>query len=142
MANLPISVLPNVLASGVTPTDLLVIVNYDVITGTTKNITAFDLQTYVTSGLTDYYVTGGTYSGGTLVLDRQDGSVTISGFTTGTTLYEVGTSVDSTQRIGVGANASGQYSVVSGGYNNTTLTSGSTIGGGIYNTIDSISYYY
>lgn len=36
-----------------------------------------------TSGLTDYYVTGGTFStsGGTLILDRQNGSFEITGFT-------------------------------------------------------------
>jgi hypothetical protein len=81
MANLPISVLPNVLASGVTPIDLLVIVNYDVFSGTTKNITALDLQTYVTSGITDDIITGGTYSGGTLVLNTPGGPINISGFT-------------------------------------------------------------
>ena len=107
MANLPISVLPNVTATGVTPNDLLVIVNYDTVLGDTKNITALDLKTYINSGSTQ--------------------------------LYEVGSGTDSTQRIGVCANASGQYSVVSGGFNNITLTSGSTIGGGIYNTIDSIT---
>jgi hypothetical protein len=81
MANLPISVLPNVLASGVTLDDLLVIVNYDVPSGTTKNITTFDLQTYVTSGITDDIITGGTYSGGTLVLNTPGGPINISGFT-------------------------------------------------------------
>ena len=81
MANLPISVLPNVNANGVTPTDLLVIVNYDVFTGTTKNITAFDLQTYITSGITDDIITGGTYSGGALVLNAPGGPINISGFT-------------------------------------------------------------
>jgi hypothetical protein len=34
------------------------------------------------SAYTDTYVTGGTYSNGTLTLDRQNGSVTISGLTT------------------------------------------------------------
>jgi hypothetical protein len=33
------------------------------------------------TGITDYYVTGGTYSSGTLTLDRQNGSVTITGIT-------------------------------------------------------------
>lgn len=35
------------------------------------------------TGISDYYVTGGTYSSGTLTLNRQNGSVTITGFTTG-----------------------------------------------------------
>ena len=42
------------------------------------------LPPYIT-GFTDYYVTGGTYSNGTLTLERQDSSFTISGFLTGTT---------------------------------------------------------
>ncbi len=39
--------------------------------------------TIAATGLTDYYVTGGTFStsGGTLTLDRQNGSVQITGFT-------------------------------------------------------------
>ena len=38
------------------------------------------------SGIPDYYVTGGTYSNGSLTLNRQNGIVTVTGFsTTGTT---------------------------------------------------------
>jgi len=46
-------------------------------TGTYPNFTI------AATGLTDYYVTGGTFStsGGTLTLDRQNGSVSITGFT-------------------------------------------------------------
>jgi hypothetical protein len=88
-----------------------------------------------TTGSTDYYVTGGTYSGGTLVLDRQNGSVTITGFTTGSTqLYEVGSGVGSTQRIGVSADASGDYSLVGGGFCNKAIGDYTFIGGGINNT--------
>ena len=58
MANLPISVLPNVTATGVTPNDLLVIVNYDTALGDTKNITALDLKTYINSGSTQLYEVG------------------------------------------------------------------------------------
>jgi len=88
-----------------------------------------------TTGSTDYYVTGGTYSGGTLVLDRQNGSVTITGFTTGSTqLYEVGSGVGSTQRIGVSADASGDYSLVGGGTGNTSSGNYSFVGGGFCNT--------
>jgi len=52
MANLPISQLPNVNTSGVTPNDLVVVVNYNELTGTTKNITVTDLKSYVLSGST------------------------------------------------------------------------------------------
>lgn len=41
--------------------------------------------TIAATGLTDYYVTGGTYSNGTLTLDRQNGSVNVSGLFTGYT---------------------------------------------------------
>ena len=73
----------------------------------------------------------------------------LSGFT-GTTLYEVGAGTDSTQRVGTSNDSSGNYSVVSGGFNNTVFGntsgivsgtnnlsngSGSIIGGGRGNTI-------
>lgn len=91
------------------------------------------------TGSTDYYVTGGTYSGGTLVLDRQNGSVTITGFTTGSTqLYEVGSGTNSTQRIGVNSNTSGNYSVVSGGIQNTASCNYSFVGGGSGNTASNL----
>lgn len=59
---------------------------------------------------TDNYVTGGTYSNGTLTLDRQNGSVTITGFTTN------------------GGSVTGAYLPLSGGtvYGNTIFTSGFT----------------
>jgi len=41
----------------------------------------------------DNYVTGGTYSNGTLTLNRQNGSITITGFTTGSTSSSVNTFV-------------------------------------------------
>jgi len=41
--------------------------------------------TIIISGGTDNYVTGGTYSNGILILNRQNGNVSITGFTTGNT---------------------------------------------------------
>ena len=38
------------------------------------------------TGINDFYVTGGTYSNGNLTLNRQNGSIIISGFSTGYTL--------------------------------------------------------
>jgi hypothetical protein len=49
------------------------------VTGTYPNFTI------AATGLTDYYVTGGTYSNGTLTLNRQNGSVNVSGLFTGYT---------------------------------------------------------
>jgi hypothetical protein len=130
------------LATGVTLQDLIHIV----ITGDTSQNPAgssykatiqqvSDAILFGFTGSTDYYVTGGTYSGGTLVLDRQNGSVTITGFTTGSTqLYEVGSGVGSTQRIGVSADASGDYSLVGGGTGNTSSGNYSFVGGGFCNT--------
>lgn len=42
-----------------------------------------DGNSFTITGITDYFVTGGTFStsGGTLTLDRQNGSVSITGFT-------------------------------------------------------------
>ncbi len=144
MANLPISILPNLTSSGVTPNDLLVIVNYDVPSGTTKNITALDFQSYTLSGITEDIITGGTYSGGTLVLNTAGGPISINGFTTGSILYEVGSGIDSTQRIGVNAVAGGDYSLAGGGTGNTASGKYSVVSGGYYNTIDNItsSLYY
>lgn len=47
-----------------------------------KTLTLFrnDGNSVLITGFTDYFVTGGTYSNGTLTLDRQNGSVSISGF--------------------------------------------------------------
>lgn len=59
----------------------------------------------------------------------------LSGFT-GTTLYELGSGTDSTQRTNVSADSVGNCSVVSGGFNNTSLGSISFVGGGSFNTSD------
>jgi hypothetical protein len=53
---LPISLLPNAQSNELTPNDLLVVVNYDVPSGTTKNITTDDFKTYITSGITGDYL--------------------------------------------------------------------------------------
>lgn len=65
---LPISNLPNVQSTGLTPNDLLIVVNYDLPSGTTKNITTDEFKTYITSGITNSF-TGGTISGSTEFTD-------------------------------------------------------------------------
>ena len=128
------------LATGVTLQDLIhIVITGDVSqgnpAGSSYKATIQQVSDVILSGSTDYYVTGGTYSGTTLVLDRQNGNITITGFTSGQTqLYEVGSGTDSTQRINVGANASGSYSVVSGGENNLASCDYSTVSGGRCNT--------
>lgn len=59
----------------------------------------------------------------------------ISGVT-GNTLYEVGSGSDSTQRVGVSNDSSGDCSVISGGFNNTVITDYSSILGGCSNIIE------
>ena len=61
MANKRISQLQNVTASGLTLYDLLAIVNYDVYSGTTKNIRVTDLKSYINSGITNYTYEIGQY---------------------------------------------------------------------------------
>jgi len=131
------------LATGVTLQDLIhIVITGDTsqgnFAGSSYKATIQQVSDAIMSGITgstDYYVTGGTYSGGTLVLDRQNGSVTITGFTTGSTqLYEVGTGTDSTQRVNVSADASGDYSLVGGGTGNTSSGNYSFVGGGKCNT--------
>jgi hypothetical protein len=51
------------------------------------------------SGIPDYYVTGGTYSNGSLTLNRQNGSVFITGFTTSSS--SGGTGVAGNNDVGV-----------------------------------------
>lgn len=53
---LPISNLPNVQSTGLTPNDLLIVVNYDLPSGTTKNITTDEFKTYINSGITGDYL--------------------------------------------------------------------------------------
>jgi hypothetical protein len=135
MANKRISQLPFVGNTGYTSIDIMPIVNYDVSSGTTKHTPLIDLQAYIVSGVTNSLITGGTYSGGTLVLSSPSGTINVTGFTTGSTqLYEVGSGTDSTQRIGVSADASGDYSLVGGGTGNTTTGNFSTVSGGYRNT--------
>lgn len=83
MADKRITDLPLILSGDITSNDVLPIVNIDL--DITNKVEVDQLKSYILNGVNDYYVTGGTYSGGTLVLDRQDGSVTITGFTTGDT---------------------------------------------------------
>ena len=51
-----------------------------------------------------------------------------------TFLYEVGSGTCSTQRVGVGGSAIGDYSIVAGGRNNTSSAQYSTVSGGLNNT--------
>ena len=85
MADKRITDLPLIFSGDVTSTDVLPIV--DVNLDITNKIEVDQLKSYILTGVNDYYVTGGTYSGGTLTLNRQNGSVTINGLYTGQTSY-------------------------------------------------------
>jgi hypothetical protein len=171
MADKRITDLPLIFSGDVTSTDVLPIV--DVNLDITNKIEVDQLKSYILTGVNDYYVTGGTYSNGTITLNRQNGSITINGlytgstdvfvtggtydnntgtltlednngtsfgvtgFTTGgtgTSLYEVGSGTDSTQRVGVNNIAIGNCSAVLAGSGNTVISDFSFIGGGYNNT--------
>jgi hypothetical protein len=57
---------------------------------------------------TDYYVTGGTYGAGTLTLDRQNGSVTITGFTSD--IYTTGFTYNNANTLTISDNSGNDYS--------------------------------
>jgi len=76
----------------------------------------------------------GNLAGSSYKATIQQVSDAIASGITATTLYEVGIGVESTQRISVGADASGDYSLVGGGTGNTASGDYSFVGGGYYNT--------
>jgi len=92
MADKKISQLPYLGNSGYTTNDIIPIVNYlGSITGETKQTPIVQFKNYVLSGVSDNFVTGGTYSNGTITLNRQNGSLSISGlYTGGTDFYVTG----------------------------------------------------
>ena len=72
------------------------------VTGSVSATTFYGNGQYLTGLVTnDFYVTGGTFSGTTLILNRQNGSVTITGFTaTGGGTFNGGTVTGSTNFTG------------------------------------------
>jgi len=86
-------------------------INIDTMTGLTVN-GILSATTYYgdgsnLTGIVDNYVTGGTYSNGTLTLNRQNGSVVITGFTTGFTnndTYVTGFTYNNTNRLTISQN--------------------------------------
>ena len=92
MADKKISQLPYLGNSGYTTNDIIPIVNYlGSITGETKQTPIVQFKNYVLSGVSDNFVTGGTYSNGTITLERQNGSLSINGlYTGGTDFYVTG----------------------------------------------------
>jgi hypothetical protein len=111
MSNKKISQLQNVASSGVTPYDLLAIVNYDVYSGTTKNIRVTDLKNYINSGSTDTYVTGYTYQDNIFTISDSSGNTfsttidTVTGLTVNGTLSA--TTISGNTFYGDGSNLSG-----------------------------------
>jgi hypothetical protein len=111
MSNKRITQLQNVTTSGVTPYDLLAIVNYDVYSGTTKNIRIPDLKSYINSGNTDTYVTGYTYQDNTFTISDSSGNTfsttidTVTGLTVNGTLSA--TTISGVTFYGDGSNLTG-----------------------------------
>ena len=71
----------SILASDVKVTGGTYDINTGIVTFTNNSGGTFNVTGF-TSGMTDTFVTGGTLNGGTLTLNRQSGSVNISGFET------------------------------------------------------------
>ena len=95
MADKRITDLPLIFSGDVTSTDVLPIV--DVNLDITNKIEVDQLKSYILTGVNDFYVTGGNYSNGTITLDRQNGSVSITGLYTGSTdVFVTGGTYDNT----------------------------------------------
>ena len=65
-------------------------VSFNIATSGSISATTFSGGTFIgngsgLTGVTDYYVTGGTFNAGTLTLNRQNGSLTVTGFTSSDT---------------------------------------------------------
>jgi len=90
MANKKISELPYINVSKISGNTLVPLVTYfSATTGDTVHTYVDDFQTYLISGLTgqtDVFVTGGTYSAGTITItNNTGGTFNITGLTTGST---------------------------------------------------------
>ena len=68
-----ISQLPYVTYTSFTPNDLFIVDNYQIITGVTSSTKLSDLKNYMFSGITDVYVTGGTYNKGNYIFTNNTG---------------------------------------------------------------------
>jgi len=80
MANKKISQLPYMGYTGYTPSDIFPIVGYLSPGGKTFHTPLNQLQTYILSGQTDVYSTGGTYSAGTITIENSTGGTfTVTG---------------------------------------------------------------
>jgi len=86
MADKRITDLPLILSGDVSSLDVLPIVNVEL--DITNKITANQLKAYINSGLTDVFVTGGTYSAGTATFtNNTGGTFNVSGFFTNDTNF-------------------------------------------------------
>ena len=149
MANIPISALPNVQPSGYTPNDLLVLVNYDLPSGTTKNTSLLDISNYVLSGVTftgntsascisDLYVTN-VY--GCSPITIHDSVQSIGSQATGVTSFAFGENVSA---FGDYSHAEGRNTISLGGSSHAEGIATQSIGGNSHaegNTTQSIGDY-
>jgi len=87
MANKKISELPYINSSKISGNTLVPLVTYfSATTGDTVHTYANDLKSFITSGLTNVTVTGGTYSAGTITFtNTTGGTFSVTGLTTGST---------------------------------------------------------
>jgi hypothetical protein len=86
MADKRITDLPLILSGDISSLDVLPIVNVEL--DITNKVTADQLKAYINSGITDVYVTGGTYSNGTTTFtNNTGGTFNVVGYYTGETSY-------------------------------------------------------
>lgn len=135
MADKRITDLPLILSGDITSTDVLPIV--DVNLDITNKIEVNQLKSYILNGVNDFYVTGGTYSNGTITLNRQNGSILINGLYTGTTdVYVTGATYNTNTGIITFVNNSGGTFNVSGFFTGGTFVESVTDDGNGLVSID------
>ena len=86
MADKRITDLPLILSGDISSLDVLPIVNVEL--DITNKVTTDQLKAYINSGITDVFVTGGTYNtttGVSTFTNNTGGTFSISGFYTGST---------------------------------------------------------
>ena len=152
MADKRITDLPLILSGDISSLDVLPIVNVEL--DITNKVTADQLKAYINSGITDVFVTGGTYNtttGDATFTNNTGGTFSISGFYTGSTdVFVTGGTYDNnlgelifTNNTGGTFNINGLFTgntdvfVTGGTYSNGTTTFTNNTGG----TFNVVGYY-
>ena len=123
-------------------------VSFNIATSGSISATTFSGGTFIgngsgLTGVTDYYVTGGTFNAGTLTLNRQNGSLTVTGFTSSDTFvtgFSYSNNVFTINRNQSQPNLTATINTVTGWtINGNLLTTGTTSLNGTLNVTGSTS---